>query len=548
MTRFLKFFSATDLYLGEHSSQYLMVESDTYCITLETLVNEGYVDYPIKDMLTGNEIPLTNFVEADIDEYRNPVYTLTPTCSSNITNVIAGNFSNSCVIDDSCSIDDIRNGISIDVAVSGVYGGSSSSTYKFYVIDDDSEYLTLMLGDNLDLSYFSSTYNTVGPVNLFNALNTLTSTWENIEPVVSFNYSDSTSPDTYGYSSLAITSGTTVITSKAGGTTTIGGTTRARLIKASELVNIIKDSLWTSTNQTSYNSETPSWLTYGTSGIGTGYFTLSTKPSTQDQVWYMSNNGYLATIAATNNATATIKPVIKIKKTNIKNYIASKYVAGNASNNCVTTSTCTIEEIRNGISVDVAVSGTYGISEDNTYTFSVISDDGINVSLMYSGIFDLANDNDDLISFNTLNTDGPVNIFNNLNLSTLSWTNIPTIVSYDYIDSTSASTYGYNSINITDGVTKITKKDGTVVTINGNAKARIMSAEEIASVINNTTWVDTGTTLLEPGDMSFMTLTTNPTNSGLTWIYSTENGLTNLATSGQAYLIPVIVLPKSKIS
>ena len=71
--------SATELYLSEKSDEYLMYYGETYCISLETLVNEGKLKSPVKDLSTGKEIPLNQIVKIDVNEYGEGEYTIVDT-------------------------------------------------------------------------------------------------------------------------------------------------------------------------------------------------------------------------------------------------------------------------------------------------------------------------------------------------------------------------------------------------------------------------------------------------------------------------------------
>lgn len=550
-------FSATDLYMMDNGNKYLMISGEEYYISLETLVTNKYLDNPLKDVISGNDIPLNKCVYVHINGFRDPEYTLSDICLADSTvATIAGNFTNECVINGKCSTDQIRNGVFVDVAVDGTYGVSGASTYKFNVIKDDGETLTLMLNDASSLSAFSSDYNTSGPVSIFNNLVTITSSWTNVPVIENYEYIDSTGY-TYGYSGVNITAGDATITNKAGGTTVINNV-KARVATAEEIVNIIKDVNWNKTTVTSYSSDTPDWLKYSTS-TSNGYSTISSKADEQDKVWYLSKNGEMLTTTATEATISSLKPVIEIKKVNVQNYVASKYIAGNASNDCVTDSTCSLDNIKAGITVDVAVSGMLGTDSEDLKTFNVIADDGINVTLMLNDKLDLANSTTDTISFDLSTTSGPQAIFNSLNVTTSTWTNVPSIVSYQFADSEVADTYGYESINIVEGLTTITKKDGSPVTINGNTRARLITSLEIATLINDSSWDNETVTSYNSetpawlinnlaASESYLTLNTKPSSDTLTWIMKDDGSLDTLSTSTESTLRPVIVLSKTSIS
>ncbi len=68
--------NATELYLEEKTSEYSMRHGETYCISLETLANEGKLKRPLKDLSTGKDIALNQVVKVIINEYGQGEYTL----------------------------------------------------------------------------------------------------------------------------------------------------------------------------------------------------------------------------------------------------------------------------------------------------------------------------------------------------------------------------------------------------------------------------------------------------------------------------------------
>ena len=84
-----------------------------------------------------------------------------------------------------------------------------------------------------------------------------------------------------------------------------------------------------------------------------------------------------------------------------------------------------------------------------------------------------------------LNADGPVTAMDYLYKATKDWTNIPNI-EMNYTDEGNTGDYGYGTIVTTDNITKITKKDGTAVTVltnqegYTNLKARLPYKSEVS--------------------------------------------------------------------
>ena len=71
-------FDATELYINDNS----VVVFDYECISLDKLVNEGYLKAPIKDAISGEEIELTKQVKAKKINSSEYEYLLTDKCTS----------------------------------------------------------------------------------------------------------------------------------------------------------------------------------------------------------------------------------------------------------------------------------------------------------------------------------------------------------------------------------------------------------------------------------------------------------------------------------
>ena len=101
---------------------------------------------------------------------------------------------------------------------------------------------------------------------------------------------------------------------------------------------------------------------------------------------------------------------------------------------------------------------------------------------------DASKENKCLVAWQTsgANADGPVTAMTFLYNATKDWTNIPNI-EMNYTDEGNTGGYGYGTIVTTDNVTKITKKDGTAVTVltnqegYSNLKARLPYKSEVAN-------------------------------------------------------------------
>lgn len=68
--------SATELYLEERENEYIMMPGATYCISLETLVNDGKLKKPLQDLSTGKEISLNQVMKTVVNSYGEGEYSL----------------------------------------------------------------------------------------------------------------------------------------------------------------------------------------------------------------------------------------------------------------------------------------------------------------------------------------------------------------------------------------------------------------------------------------------------------------------------------------
>jgi prepilin-type N-terminal cleavage/methylation domain-containing protein len=66
--------NATGLYMETRIGTYPKVTGQKYCVSLDTLVSNGYLSSPIKDFSNGSEIPLTKYVVVTVNKYQEYVY------------------------------------------------------------------------------------------------------------------------------------------------------------------------------------------------------------------------------------------------------------------------------------------------------------------------------------------------------------------------------------------------------------------------------------------------------------------------------------------
>ena len=74
-------YDATDIYVKTNKVSFPVAEGATYCVKLETLVNNGNLVAPIKDLTSDKEIPLNYYVELTVDNYEQFNYNLSEECT-----------------------------------------------------------------------------------------------------------------------------------------------------------------------------------------------------------------------------------------------------------------------------------------------------------------------------------------------------------------------------------------------------------------------------------------------------------------------------------
>ena len=74
-------YDATDIYVKANKVSFPVAEGATYCVKLETLVNNGNLVAPIKDLTSDKEIPLNYSVKVTLDSYEQYNYELVSECT-----------------------------------------------------------------------------------------------------------------------------------------------------------------------------------------------------------------------------------------------------------------------------------------------------------------------------------------------------------------------------------------------------------------------------------------------------------------------------------
>ena len=233
------------------------------------------------------------------------------------------------------------------------------------------------------------------------------------------------------------------------------------------------------------------------------------------------------------------------------------------TNNCVTSGTCTEAEIAAGVKV------TINVKENTPYDFYVIKDDGNKVTLIMDRNLGTQQAWTSEVDYGcgalgdqcSENDKGPITILNYLtsqvNSETETWSNIPAIESYEYINNANGTTntYGYQKLTITNGTGVLTSQDESTTTLTGTMRARLLTHEEAYTLKTNngnTTpawlydYLSSSNTVENPVGYWFLTSYPFNSDSSLSMVFSGALGSHNFVHDGTLFgSRPVIELSKS---
>ena len=219
--------------------------SGSILVKMETLKKQGYLENKIitnpVDKSEMNGCAKISY-NGDFNQYE---YDYDETCESNKQLLKLATTSTDLGVSsvDSCAEDvtecDLGTAFAIQV--------NKDKTYKFYVLNDDGNKVTLIMDRNIgsqvawvsktdyitaggsETDYGSDGNNNKGPITVLNYLNSQinseTETWTNIDPIESYEYVNNLNgtTNTVGYQKLTITNGVGVLTSQDGTTTNLTG-------------------------------------------------------------------------------------------------------------------------------------------------------------------------------------------------------------------------------------------------------------------------------------------------------------------------------------
>ena len=183
------------------------------------------------------------------------------------------------------------------------------------------------------------------------------------------------------------------------------------------------------------------------------------------------------------------------------------------------------------------------VNDTDVYNFYVISDDGSKLTLIMDR--DLGNNVAWYVDARD-NRYGPVTALNYLNSQTANWDNIVPIKIYTYDNNLNGTTktYGYQKLEIENGLGRLTSEDGTtIIEVEGISRARLLTYVEAKAIedANNGTMP----TYLY-GEANYWTSTANSSVPVHAWYMGVDGNLysSNVNTVSGHGVRPVIELSK----
>lgn len=331
---------ASVLYIEENSFNYPLKEGSIYCVSLKELTDKEYIEAPIKNFKTSEDITNKKSIKIKYDtEYS---YSLVDNDKCTQTIPICNAVSDE-VTANKPPYDGYNAGDAYDCEV------KEGTWYRFYILSIEGDNVNLIAQQNItptgeftseaqdrDEWYEAMTDNGHGPQTAYTYLKEATKHWVNIPTIKNFTYYDEgmKSDSTIGYQSIITkfdsTTGDyiTIITpySKEYGNAEIYENMRARLPYVSEIeenttcstqlyscplwmVNYLVGDSHYSQQEGKVNSESENF----------GYWTLSSMPGSSIFARNISNDGIINSQPCLDDS--GIRPVITLPKTSLNNIV-----------------------------------------------------------------------------------------------------------------------------------------------------------------------------------------------------------------------------------
>ena len=309
-------YKAVDNYIS-HNNKYRKESGNTYCIAINTLVNEGLIESPVRYNDNDN-IENTMSVKIKYNTKWNYSIVKNSECiSSNIVICEKTNFNN--VTTGFVPNNNYRVG---DEYICDV---NNSNSYHFFILGVNGDKVSLIadrnLQDNGTLTssatnangWYTVDDNSYGPVTAYTYLNTNTNSWTNIPTIKKFNFTDINRINSYGYVGISIKydleNYITNIYPSTGSKITYNNM-KARLPIYDELVNV---------GCSETTSSCQSWLTgYLDSNTDNCYWLMDSAINTSNSGMTVTYNTNQISYSNASSTTCGIRPVIELYKSNLE--------------------------------------------------------------------------------------------------------------------------------------------------------------------------------------------------------------------------------------
>lgn len=288
-------YSALDKYMNDYNV-FEEKDNNTYCININELTSNGYLNSPIKYNENEN-IENTMSVKATYNKKWNYSIVKNNECTSNVEYI--------CNRVVTATLGFVPRG-NYEIGDEYTCKINSNNTLNFIILGTTGNKVKLISSSNLtdNSKWYNTLTNINGPIDAYNFISTNTSTWSNIPAINNFSFIDTINNcASCGYNGIYIRKNLNdyiaTITSKSGDTYTLTNL-KARLPMYSELTSI---------GCTTTNNSCPEW-------VGSNFYLNDSVIGTNNSAYYISLNHSIASTQV--NTDAGIRIVIELYKFNLE--------------------------------------------------------------------------------------------------------------------------------------------------------------------------------------------------------------------------------------
>lgn len=334
--------SGADLYIDDYKDDYPGYYGNNYCISLNKLVDLGYLKKPVK------------YQDEDITDLKTLKITYDDTYEYEL--VEKGTCITDPLICSPVSEEDLTTGTSPKKDESGniiftpgdeyICEVKEDVKYRFFVLSTEGDKVNLIMDRNITSEGYETTIanlglvdwinqsdytnagndawsstnkNSNGPVSALNFIYNATTSWKNV-PNIIINYTDNGGE--YGYGSIITTENKTTLTTKENAFIKVNNgqdayiDLKARLPIKNELSGFNSKNLWMYNYLENSSNVTGSLDKLKNIPGIQGYWTLDSGETSSNSAWYISNTGSFGNRSVESGGVG-VRPVITITKENI---------------------------------------------------------------------------------------------------------------------------------------------------------------------------------------------------------------------------------------